>query len=66
MNLILCLLKNIRLDGFYIFGRGMFSFFKLKLPVVFPITLGFKGVMDLLSEVILERVLLGLDFLCLA
>jgi len=44
----------------------MFSFFKLKLPVVFPIALGFKGVMDLLSEVILERVLLGLDFLCLA
>lgn len=43
----------------------MFSFFKLKLPVVFPIVLGFKGVMDLLSEVILERVLPVLDFLCL-
>ena len=61
MTLILCLLKNVRVDGFYILGRGMLSFFKVKFTVVLPMALGFKGVMDLLSEVILERFLRVLD-----
>lgn len=40
----------------------MLSFLTMKFPVVFPIAFGFKGVIDLLLLVNLERVLPGLDF----